>query len=194
MKNKHLLLITATVAFLTFYIPAWFVATKINPVSLMWLPIFWIMSQVPFWFNELAWRTSRFGGDSYNMFHQIHFENVNWRKQKANIWLVISKFFKWWVKEPICIIGTLITLTALGYGVYDFYDDVMEPFLPYYIMLSLWWVYFTLSFYNFKNKVSKGHVSYGERKKPTTHFSPEWYSEQERLRQLNEERGQNSKK
>jgi hypothetical protein len=194
MKNKHLLLITATVAFLTFYLPVEFITTKVNPIPLWLLPIFWMITQLPFWFNELAWRTSRLGGETYNMFHQLHFEGINWKKQKANVWLIVSKFFKWWVKEPICIIGTLITLTALGYGVYDFYNDVMEPFLPYYVMLCLWWVYFTRSFFEFKEKAKYGYISYIKHKKSTTHFSPEWYDEQERLRQLNEERSQNSKK
>lgn len=194
MKNKHLLLITAVVAFLTFYLPAEFIITKVNSIPLWSLPIFLIVTQIPFWFNEFAWRTSRFGSDSYNMFHQLHYDGYKWKNRKVNVWLVISKFFKWWVKEPICIIGPLIILSALGYGVYDFYNDVMEPFLPYYVMLGLWWIYFTVSFFEFKEKVNNGYVSYGERKKPTTHFSQEWYIEQERLRQLNEERSKNSKK
>jgi len=194
MKNKHLLLIAATVAFLTFYLPVEFITTKINPIPLWVLPIFWIIPQIPFWFNKLAWKTSRFGSDSYNMFHQLHFDGKEWKNKKANVWLVVSKFFKWWVKEPIGIIGVLLVLTALGYGMYDFYSDSMEPFLPYYILLGLWWVYFVLSFREFKEKVKYGYVSYGEHKKSTTHFSPEWYTEQERLRQLNEERSQNSKK
>lgn len=185
MKNKHLLLITATVAFLTFYLPVEFITTKVNPIPLWSLPIFWIVTQIPFWFTELAWKTSRFGNDSYNMFHQLHFEGINWKKQKANVWLVVSKFFKWWVKEPICIIGTLIVLTALGYGMYDFYNDVMEPFLPYYVMLGLWWIYFMISFREFKEKAKHGYVSYITRSKSLTHFSPEWYEEQERLQKLN---------
>ena len=194
MKNKHLLLITATVAFLTFYLPVELITNKINPIPLWLLPTFWAVTQLPFWFNEMAWKLGRFGSDSYNVFHQLHFDGKEWKNKKANVWLVVSKFFKWWAKEPICIIGSLITLTALGYGVYDFYNDVMEPFLPYYVMLGLWWVYFILSFREFKEKVKYGYVSYGNYEKSTTHFSPEWYTEQERLRQLNEERRINSKK
>ena len=142
----------------------------------------------------MAWRSSRFGSDSYNMFHQLYFDGKEWKNKKANVWLVVSKFFKWWVKEPICIGGTLIVLTALGYGVYDFYSDTFEPFLPYYIMLGLWWVYFVLSFREFKEKVKYGYVSYGEYRKSTTHFSKEWYEEEQRIRQLQQERSKNSKK
>jgi hypothetical protein len=61
-------------------------------------------------------------------------------------------------------------------------------------MLSWWWVYFVMSFFEFKEKVRFGYVTYGERKKSTTHFSQEWYNEQDRLNKINEERRLNSKK
>jgi hypothetical protein len=186
MKNKHLLLITATVAFLTFYIPVACFTDYVNHIPLWALPIFWIVTQIPFWFNELAWRTSRIGSDSYNMFHQLHYDGKEWKNRKASIWLIIFSFFKWWIKEPMCVGGSLITLAALGYGMYDFFmHELFEPFLPYYIFMGLWWMYFTMSFFEFKEKVKYGYVSYGKRKKSTTHFSPEWYEEQERLQKLN---------
>lgn len=194
MKNKHLLLITATIAFLTFYVPVANFTNYVNHIPLWVLPLFWVVTQIPFWFNKILWGTSRMGTDTYNWAHQIHFDGKEWKNKKANVWLVISKFFKWWVKEPICIIGTAITITSLFFGLYDMFNEEINPFVPYYVFLSLWWVYFTLSFLEFKEKVNNGYVSYGERKKPTTHFSQEWYSEQERLRQLNEERNKNSKK
>jgi hypothetical protein len=194
MKNKHLLLITATVAFLTFYVPVVFFTKYTNHIPLWTLPLFWILTQIPFWFHEIMWRLGRVGTDSYNMFHQLHYEGKEWKNKKTNIWLVVSKFFKWWIKEPICIIGTGITLTSLGFGLFDMFNEEMHPFSPYYVFLSLWWIYFVLSFREFKEKVKYGYISYGEYKKSTTHFSQEWYSEQERLHQLNEERRLNSKK
>jgi len=194
MKNKHLLLITATIAFLTFYIPVACFTDYVNYIPLWVLPIFWIVTQIPFWFNELAWRTSRLGSDSYNMFHQMHYNGKEWKNRKADLWLVISKFTKWWMMKLSCIIITGITLTSLFLGLKDMFNEVVNPFLPYYVFLGLWWVIFTMSFFEFKEKVKYGYVSYGKRKKSTTHFAPEWYDEQERSRQLNEERRQNSKK
>jgi hypothetical protein len=194
MKNKHLLLITATIAFLTFYIPVVCFTEYVNHIPLWVLPIFWIVTQIPFWFNELAWRTSRLGSDSYNMFHQMYYGGKEWKNRKADLWLVISKFTKWWMMKLSCIIITGITLTSLFLGLKDMFNEVINPFLPYYVFLGLWWVIFTMSFFEFKEKVKYGYVSYGKRKKSTTHFAPEWYDEQERSRQLNEERRQNSKK
>jgi hypothetical protein len=194
MKNKHLLLITATIAFLTFYIPVVCFTDYVNHIPLWVLPIFWVVTQLSFWFNEMIWRTSRFGGDTYNMFHQIHFDGKEWKNRKADLWLVISKFTKWWIPKFSCIIITGITLTSLFLGLKDMFNEVINPFLPYYVFLGLWWVIFAMSFFEFKEKIKYGYVSYGKRKKPTTHFSQEWHEEEKRIKQLQQERSKNSKK
>jgi hypothetical protein len=124
----------------------------------------------------------------------MHYDRKEWKNRKADLWLVISKFTKWWMMKFSCIVITGITLTSLFLGLKDMFNEVINPFLPYYVFLGLWWVIFTMSFFEFKEKVKYGYVSYGKRKKSTTHFAPEWYDEQERSRQLNEERRQNSKK
>ncbi len=188
MKNKHLLLLTAAIAFLTYYVPVVFFSDYVNHIPLWVLPMFWIVARIPFWFNETVWKTSKIGSETYNMFHQLHYDGKEWGNKKANVWLVVSKFFKWWVKQPICLLGTTITIAALFYGLWDMYNDVMHPFVPYYVMVSLWWVYFTMSFFEFKEKVKYGYVSYGQRRKSTTHFSKEWYDEQDRLNRANKER------
>lgn len=200
MKNTHLLLIVATLVFLTYHLPVAVFSSFIHYLPIWTLPLFWAAAMLPLWLNELFWRTSRFGSDTYILFHELHFAGRDWKKRKANIWLVASKFVGWYISKWAFWLTTTITAAALWFGYQDIFITVngvvedLHPFVPYYLALTIWWTVVVRFFFKFKERVEQGRISYGETGPRKTHFSPEWYEEQKRIKQLQEERMLNSKK
>jgi len=193
MRNKHLLLIVATIAFLSYYVPVAELSSYISYLPAWTLPFFWVVVFIPFWFNELAWRISRPGNASYLLFHEVHFEGRNWLKHKANVWMVISRFSMWYAKRWASWASVAIVGITMWYGLTGSYftiDGVFEethPFVPYYVAVTISWITVAKYFFLFKEKVEKGRVDYGQRTTFETQFSVEWYEEQDRMRKLHQE-------
>ena len=194
MKNKHLLLIVATVAFLSYHVPVAIFSTYVSYLPVWTLPFFWVVVFMPLWFNEFMWRIGRPGGASYLLFHELHFQGRDWQKRKANIWMVVSRFSMWYAKRSASWISLVALVITLWYGlngsyftIDGFFEDV-HPFVPYYVALTGSWIAFVKYFMMFKQRVDEGRIEYGQRTTFETRFSMEWYEEQARIRKLHQER------
>ena len=194
MKNKHLLLIVATIAFLSYHVPVAIFSTYVAYLPVWTLPFFWVVVFIPLWFNEFMWRIGRPGGASYLLFHELHFQGLNWQKHKANIWMVVSRFSMWYAKRIASWISLVALVITLWYGlngsyftIDGFFEDV-HPFVPYYVALTSSWIAFAKYFMMFKQRVDEGRIEYGQRTTFETRFSMEWYEEQSRIRKLHHER------
>lgn len=194
MKNKHLLLIVATIAFLTYYVPVAIFSTYVAYLPVWTLPFFWTVVFIPFWFNELVWRTAPIAGATYLGFHELHFAGRAWKNHKANIWMIVSRFGTWYFTKIASWLSLIVTGVALWYGLTGSYFTVdgffeeTHPFVPYYISITASWITFIKYFSMFKERVNMGRIDYGQRTIYETRFSPEWYAEQERIRTLHQER------
>ena len=94
-KNIHFLWLVGVICFLTFYVPVRYFTTYTAYIPEWTLPIFIFCTMMPLWFHEFLWRTSRIGSDSYNGFHDLHFEDKKWMEmivknpeKLIKIWMV----------------------------------------------------------------------------------------------------------
>ena len=183
MKNKHFLLITSTIAFFSFYVPVAVFSTYIGYIPLWALPIFWLFVYLPFLFHEFMWRGSFAGSESYLMFHQLYDDGQHWKNKDCNPFLVVYKFTKWWVTKIHFWAVTIPLVISLYLGYNLPYSEELHPFEPFYYVQSVWWIVLTWAFFQFKERVKHGVISYGKRKrdKYRTHFMPEWHEENQRL-------------
>jgi hypothetical protein len=194
-KNIHFLWMVGIICFLTFYVPVKCFTDYTNYIPEWSLPIFIAGTMVPLWFNNIMWRSSGMNSSHYMMFHDLHFDNKKWKKQTANVWLVITKYTKWLFRRKMFILLTLINITALVYGFYAEYDEeFILPFTPFYFINSYWWISLIAEFVKFKGDVEEGLVRYGKAKRdgPKTHFMEEWFDEERRVMEF--ERNKRNKK
>ena len=189
-KNIHFLWIVGVICFLTFYIPVAIFTDYINHIPEWTLPIFVFSTMIPLWMNEFFWRASKFNSSHYMMFHDLHFENKKWVKQTANVWLILTKYGWWSLKQVKFWLVTPINLICLTYGYYNFFPEEFFAFTPFYISNTIWWMIIISEFPKFKLLVEDGMIGYGKSKRSEvkTHFSQEWYEEKERMFQMMEER------
>jgi hypothetical protein len=187
-KNIHFLILTGLICFYSFYVPVAIFTTYTDIVPIWTIPFFIIGSMFPLWFNEFMWRTSKFGSDTYIMFHEIHFEDRKWKKRTMNPFVLFKTFGKWCLKSSEFIIMSIVNLAALFYGFADILHEVVFPFTPFYLINALWWISLIKVFAGFRNAVEEGEISYGRREQGVkTHFSDEWHLEMKRIREREEE-------
>ena len=189
-KNLHFLWIVGVICFLTFYIPVAVFTDYISYTPEWTLPLFIFGSMVPLWANEFFWRACKFNSPHYMMFHDLYFDNKKWVKQTANVWLIITRYGWWSLKQPKFLIMTLINLICLTYGYINFFPEEFFAFTPFHASNALWWITIISEFTKFKMLVEDGHIKYGKVKhnEIKTHFSIEWYEEKERIFRMTEER------
>jgi len=188
-KNIHFLWIVGVICFLTFYVPVAIFTDYSDYLPEWTLPFFIIGSVTPLWINEFLWRSARFNSGSYMMFHDIHFENKKWVKQTANVWLVLSKYGAWILKQKMFWIVSIINMISLYWAYTVTYsDNEIHPFTFFYIVNSIWWITIIKDFVGeFKEQVNSGRIKYGKiDREHNTQFSMEWYEEKEREFNLNE--------
>lgn len=186
-KNIHFLWMVGIVCFLTFYVPVKYFTNYTNHIPELTILLFITGTMIPLWFNEFMWKSSGMNSSHYMMFHDLYFENKKWKKQTANVWLIITKYSKWLLRRKMFILLTLINITALAYGFYAEYDEeFILPFTPFYIINSFWWISLIVEFTKFKGDVEEGLVRYGKIKKegPKTHFMKEWIDEEKRVMEM----------
>ena len=189
-KNIHFLWIVGVICFLTFYIPVAVFTDYVSYTPEWTLPLFIFGSMVPLWANEFFWRACKFNSPHYMMFHDLYFDNKKWVKQTANVWLIITRYGWWSLKQPKFLIMTLINVICLTYGYIDLFPEEFFAFTPFHTSNALWWITIISEFTKFKMLVEDGHIKYGKVKRgeTKTHFSLEWYEERERIFQMTEER------
>lgn len=189
-KNIHFLWIVGLICFLTFYVPVFFFTKYVFYIPEWTLPFFIVGTMFPLWTNEFLWRSARFNSSHYMMFHDLHFENKKWVKQTANVWLILTKYGIWSFRQYKFWISTIINLICLTYGYYNFFPEEVFAFTPFYFSNSIWWLVIVREFLVFKLQVEEGRVRYGKEKRGEirTHFSPEWYEEQHRIRMAEDEK------
>ena len=78
-KNIHFLWLVGVICFLTFYVPVRYFTTYIDYIPEWTLPIFVFSTMLPLWFHEFLWRTASFASNSYMAFHELHFEDRDWK-------------------------------------------------------------------------------------------------------------------
>lgn len=186
-KNIHFLWMVGIVCFLTFYVPVKYFTNYTNHIPELTILLFITGTMIPLWFNEFMWKSSGMNSSHYMMFHDLYFENKKWKKQTANVWLIITKYSKWLLRRKTFILLTLINITTLVYGFYAEYDEeFILPFTPFYIINSFWWISLIAEFTKFKGDVEEGLVRYGKIKKegPKTHFMKEWIDEEKRVKEM----------
>ena len=183
-KNIHFLWIVGVICFLTFYIPVEVFTDYVSYTPEWILPLFIFGSMVPLWANEFFWRACKFNSPHYMMFHDLYFDNKKWVKQTANVWLILTRYGLWSLGQYKFWVISIINLICLIYGFYDLLPEEFFAFVPYYISNSIWWLLIIKEFLNFKFQVEEGMIRYGKPKKDVirTHFSPEWYEEQHRIK------------
>ena len=189
-KNIHFLWCVGVICFLTFYIPVAIFTDYIAHIPEWTLPIFVFSTMMPLWMNEFLWRSSKFNSSHYMMFHDLHFENKKWVKETANVWLILTRYGWWSLKQVKFWVVTPINIICLTYGYFNFFPEEFFAFTPFYISNAIWWITIISEFTKFKMFVDEGMISYGKPKRSEvrTHFSQEWYEERERLFQMMEER------
>ncbi len=189
-KNIHFLWIVGVICFLTFYIPVAIFTDYISYIPEWTLPIFVFSTMMPLWMNEFLWRSSKFNSSHYMMFHDLHFENKKWVKQTANVWLILTRYGWWSLKQVKFWVVTVINVICLGYGYFNFFPEEFFAFTPFHVSNAIWWITIISEFTKFKMFVDEGRISYGKPKRSEvrTHFSQEWYQEKERMFQMMEER------
>jgi len=189
-KNLHFLWIVGVICFLTFYIPVAVFTDYISYTPEWTLPLFIFGSMVPLWANEFFWRACKFNSPHYMMFHDLYFDNKKWVKQTANVWLIITRYGWWSLKQPKFLIMTLINVICLTYGYIDLFPEEFFAFLPFHFSNAIWWITVITEFTVFKTLVEDGYIKYGKVKhnEIKTHFSIEWYEEKERIFRMTEER------
>lgn len=187
-KNTHFLFLTGIICFYSFYSPAAYFTTYADTVPYWSLPLFIIGSFMPLWANELFWRTSKLGSDSYIMFHDIHFEDREWKKRRMNLFIFFRVFGKQCLRNKEFIIMSILNLGALTYGFMDILHEVVFPFAPFYFTNALWWISLIRVYMEFKAAVREGEIRYGESTSTVkTHFSEEWYQEMKKVKAWEEE-------
>lgn len=188
MKNKHLLPIIGFVCFLTYHIPVVYFSTYVDYNIPAWtMPLFVTAAYVPAWWHEFIFRISRFGSDIYIASHDVHFNGINWRKQRLNLLLVLRKFFGWVITKAAIWATSILVAITLWYARLEINYDELFPYVPYYAAITIWWIVFLKHIAMYRDRVEQGRISYGYRE-PMTKFMPEWYAEQERVRKLQQER------
>ena len=160
-KNKHFLLITGIICFITFYVPIKFFTEYSAYIPEWTLPIFIVSTTIPIWIHEFLWRTASFASDSYLAFHDLHFEDKKWLERTCNPFYFLRNYFLWLCSRPIFWIMSLLLLTSLFLGFTLEYDEnQFHPFLPFYVSNSIWWIGVIKDFVVFRNDAKEGLISY----------------------------------
>ena len=158
-KNIHFLWIVGVICFLTFYIPVAYFTTYTDYVPEWTLPIFVFSTMLPLWFHEFLWRTASFASSSYIAFHELHFEDREWKKKTCNPFYFLIHYLWWLRKKPIFWIMTLTLIASLIYGYISPYsENEIHPFLPFNVINSIWWVGIIKDFVTFKNDAKEGLI------------------------------------
>jgi len=187
-KNIHFLILTGIICFYSFYSPVGYFTTYANHLPYWTLPLFIFGAFVPLWANELFWRTSKLGSDAYIMFHDLHFEDREWKKRRMNLSIFFRVFGKWCLRSKEFILMSILNIGALIYGFMDILYEVVFPFAPFYFTNALWWISLIKLYTAFRAAVRDGEIRYGDNNTATkTHFSQEWYQEMKKIRAHEEE-------
>jgi hypothetical protein len=116
---------------------------------------------MPIWMHELAWRTARIGSDSYNAFHDIHFYDKKWKTLTCNPFHFIINYYRWLSRKPFFWVMNLMLIISLCFGYYfNFEEYDFHPFLPFYIVNSIWWIGIIKDFVVFRNDAIEGLITY----------------------------------
>jgi hypothetical protein len=116
---------------------------------------------IPLWFHEFLWRTARIGSDSYNAFHDLHFYDKKWKKLTCNPFYFLIKYYRWQKRKPLFWVMDFALLGSLFFGYTVEYNDYdFHPFVPFYIVNSIWWIGIIKDFVVFRNDAREGLISY----------------------------------
>lgn len=160
-KNIHFLWLVGVICFLTFYVPVRHFTTYTAYIPEWTLPIFILCTMMPIWMHELAWRTARIGSDSYNAFHDIHFYDKKWKTLTCNPFHFIINYYRWLSRKPFFWVMNLMLIISLCFGYYfNFEEYDFHPFLPFYIVNSIWWIGIIKDFVVFRNDAIEGLITY----------------------------------
>jgi hypothetical protein len=160
-KNIHFLWLVGVICFLTFYVPVRYFTTYTAYIPEWTLPIFIFCTMIPLWFHEFLWRSSRVGSDSYNGFHDLHFYDKKWKKMTCNPFYFMFRYYGWIKRKPLFWIMSLVLLISLFFGYITRYDEYdFHPFVPFYIVNSIWWVGIIKDYVVFRNDAREGLINY----------------------------------
>jgi hypothetical protein len=160
-KNIHFLWLVGVICFLTFYIPVAYFTTYTAYIPEWTLPIFIFCTMIPLWFHEFLWRTSRIGSDSYNGFHDLHFEDKKWKTLTCNPFYFLRKYFKWLRRKIIFWMASSLLIISLCFGyIAGFEEFDFHPFMPFHVMNSIWWIGIIKDYVIFKNDAREGLINY----------------------------------
>ncbi len=188
-KNTHFLILTGVICFYSFYVPVAHFTTYVDHIPSWTLPLFIIGAMMPLWLNEFFWRASKFGSDTYIMFHDLHFEDRKWKKRTMNPAIFFTKFGGWCLSSKEFMAMSFLNVCSLVYGFMDVFYEIVFPFAPFYFINALWWISLIRAFVGFKNAVREGEIRYGdEESEIKTHFSEEWHQEMKRIRMAEREK------
>jgi hypothetical protein len=158
-KNIHFLWLVGFICFLTFYIPVACFTTYTDYVPEWTLPIFILSTMIPIWLHEFLWRTASFGSNSYIAFHELHFDDREWKKRTCNPFYFLFNYFWWLRKKPIFWFMTLMLVASLFWGYTIPYDENdIHPFGPFYGINAFWWVGLIKDFISFRNDAKEGLI------------------------------------
>lgn len=160
-KNIHFLWLVGVICFLTFYVPVRYFTTYVDYVPEWTLPIFVFFTMMPLWFHEFAWKTSRLASDSYIVFHQLHDDDNKWRKGICNPFYFLRKYISWMCRKPLFWLMNTVLIVSISYGyIAEYNENDFHPFLPFYVINSIWWLGIIKEFVIFKNDAREGLINY----------------------------------
>lgn len=158
-KNIHFLWLVGVICFLTFYVPVGVFTTYTDYIPEWTLPIFVFFTMTPLWFHEFLWRTSQIGSNSYIAFHELHFDDREWKKRTCNPFYFLINYFWWLRKKTVFWIVTFVLFVTLVYGYMTPYDENdIHPFTPFYAVNSIWWLGIIKDFVVFRNDAKEGLI------------------------------------
>ncbi len=158
-KNIHFLWLVGVICFSTFYIPVAVFTTYVDYIPEWTLPIFVFSTMMPLWFHELLWRTSPMASNSYIAFHELHFDDREWKKKTCNPFHFLFYYLRWMKKKPIFWVMNLFLVGSLIYGYTTIYNEnEIHPFTPFYVVNSIWWLGIIKEFVTFRNDAKEGLI------------------------------------
>lgn len=160
-KNIHFLWIVGVISFLSFYVPVVWFTNYADYIPEWTLPIFVFFTMSPLWLHEFLWRTSPLASSSYMAFHELHFDDREWKKKTCNPFYFLKKYLWWIRKKPIFWVMNFILVGSLIYGYnipYSEYD--LHPFIPFYFINSIWWLGIIKEFVVFRNDAKERMFRY----------------------------------
>lgn len=160
-KNIHFLWLVGVICFLTFYIPVAVFTTYVDYIPEWTLPIFVFCTMIPIWFHEFMWKTSRLASDSYIVFHQLYDEDKKWKKGICNPFYFLRKYVSWLCRKPLFWLMNTVLIISICYGyIGEYHENEFHPFLPFYVINSIWWLGIIKEFVIFKNDAMEGIINY----------------------------------